>query len=269
MGESVRLDGIRTITLDFGNTLVPVARAALHAVVERTAADATARLGLGDARRFLAVWSEERERQFREEVPLFREVDLPERSVRVLARLRGMASPPADERWDMVAAASLSDQPEVDLIVDSYSAAFVAGIPAPSESRMLLEELHRRGFRLAILSNWPLASTIDRFAAAAGWQPSLDGIFVSQRIGTIKPHPAIFQFVERALEERPDRIAHVGDDWAADVVGSAAAGWRAVYLRDQQGDTALPTSAPGPDFVPDLVLDRLADLPRHLADPSP
>ena len=269
MGESVRLDGIRTITLDFGNTLVPVTRASLHAVVERTAANATARLRLGDAQRFLAVWSEERERQFHEEVPLFREVDLPERAVRVLARLRGMASPPAHERWDMVAAAALSDQAEADLIVESYSTAFVAGIPAPVESRMLLEDLSRRGFRLAILSNWPLASTIDRFAATAGWQPWLDGIFVSQRIGTIKPHPAIFRFVERALDERPDRIAHVGDDRAADVAGSAAAGWRAVYLRDHQADSALPTSTPGPDIVPDLVLDRLSDLARHLADPSP
>ena len=36
------------------------------------------------------VWAEERERQFREEVPLFRETDLGQRIARVLARLRGM-----------------------------------------------------------------------------------------------------------------------------------------------------------------------------------
>ena len=37
-----------------------------------------------------AAWAEERERQFREEVPQFREVDLALRVVRILARLRGM-----------------------------------------------------------------------------------------------------------------------------------------------------------------------------------
>ena len=53
---------------------------------------------------FLRVWAEERERQFREEVPRFREVDLAEHLVRIYARLRGgMSPPPAAERWDMAA----------------------------------------------------------------------------------------------------------------------------------------------------------------------
>ena len=50
----------------------------------------------------------------------------------------------------------------------------------------------RSRYRLAILSNWPLAATIDRYAEAAGWAPHLAAIVVSQRVGAIKPHPAIF-----------------------------------------------------------------------------
>ena len=53
------------------------------------------RLGPFELDAFLAIWAEERARQFREEVPQFREVDLADRFVRVLARLRGM--PPPDE----------------------------------------------------------------------------------------------------------------------------------------------------------------------------
>jgi FMN phosphatase YigB (HAD superfamily) len=62
------------------------------------------------------------------------------------------------------------------------------------------------------------------------------------------------------------RILHVGDDWAADVVGAHDAGWRIAYLRDRQGDTPLPTSQPGDHLgsgakiVPDLVIDELSDL---------
>jgi HAD superfamily hydrolase (TIGR01509 family) len=264
-----RLAGIRAITLDFGNTLVPVGRAALRSVVERTAADATRQLDLGDTPSFLAAWDEERDRQFREEVPAFREIDLPSRAIRILARLRGMPPPPPEGRWADGAAASLSAPAEVEAVVDAYSRAFVAGIPAPPGSRAVLAELHGRGFRVAILSNWPLAATIDRFADEAGWTPLLSGIYVSQRIGVIKPHPAIFSFAERGLGIAPAAILHVGDDWAADVVGAVEAGWRAAYLRGQQGDTPLPTSARDGRVLADLELDRLVDLPDHLGDPSP
>jgi HAD superfamily hydrolase (TIGR01509 family) len=269
MASAVRLRGIRAITLDFGNTLVPVGRTALRAVVERTAAEATHLLDLGHPASFQVAWDEERDRQLREEVPAFREIDLPSRAIRILARLRGMSPPPPAVHWDDAAAAALSAPAEVDVVVDAYSRAFVATIPAPPGSRAVLAELHGRGFLLAILSNWPLAATIDRFADEAGWTPLLSGIYVSQRIGIIKPHPAIFRFVEGELGISPAAILHVGDDWAADVVGAVEAGWRVAYLRGHQGDTPLPTSARDGRVVADLELDRLADLPDHLGDPSP
>ncbi len=263
----MRLSGIRAVTLDFGNTLVPIGRSALHEVVDRTARAACADLDLGDPAEFLATWSEERARQFREEVPLSREVDLSQRAVRVLARLRGLTPPPADERWDDDAAHGRSTQAEVEAIVDAYSGAFVALLKAPKESGNLIERLRVRGFLVAILSNWPLAATIDRFAAAAGWTPSLAGIFVSQRIGTIKPHPAIFEHARAALGVEARSIIHVGDDWVADIEGAMGAGWRAAYLVDHQADTPLPTSARAVGVAPDLELDRLADLDACLADP--
>src|SRR5262249_51830679 len=114
---------ITTITLDFGNTLVPVPAAGLREVVRRTAAAMAKRLGRFDRDVVLTDWVEERERQFREEVPQFREVDLSERIVRVLARLRGMAPPAPDLRWDDAAAAAYSDPAEVAWAVEVYSRA--------------------------------------------------------------------------------------------------------------------------------------------------
>ena len=84
---------------------MPVSRAALRQVVELTADAMCARWPDLDRAAFLAAWAEERDRQFREEVPQFREVDLAERLVRVLARLRGMAPPAPGERWDQASAA--------------------------------------------------------------------------------------------------------------------------------------------------------------------
>ena len=264
---------VAAITIDFGNTLVRVDRAGLRDVVEETS-DVLERHGLvGDRPAFLAAWSEERDRQFREEVPELREVDIAQRAVRVLARLRGMEPPPADGRWDDSAASELVAPPEVETIVDAYSSAFIRGMAPVADAAATLERLAARGFALAILSNWPLALTVDRFAEAQGWTRHLRAIVVSQRVGTIKPHPSIFRAAEAQLGFAGDaraRILHVGDDWAADVVGAARAGWRTAYLRNRQLDTPLPTSEPGDELsvdaavVPDLVIDELSELDERV-----
>ena len=259
---------LAVITFDFGNTLVPVDRSALEAVVGALADAAAARFGV-DLSAFLAAWGEERARQFREEVPRFRETDLAVRLRRVLARLRGMAAPAAEETWDDAAAAGWSTTAEIDLGIDIYSRAFVAGLPPDPAVGAMLARLAPR-YRLGILSNWPLAATIDRYAQAAGWTPHLAAIVVSERVGAIKPHPAIFRAAEAALAAAgeppldPASILHVGDDWAADVVGGARAGWRVAYLRVRPPDSPLPGSEPDDGAEPDLVLDRLADLEAAL-----
>ena len=91
---------VAAITLDFGNTLVRVDRPGLWDVVDATAVQLAGRRIVDDQEAFVRTWAEERDRQFREEVPQFREVDIPQRAVRVLARLRGMAAPPPEDRWD-------------------------------------------------------------------------------------------------------------------------------------------------------------------------
>lgn len=260
---------VAAITIDFGNTLVRVDRQGLRAVVEHTG-DALLEQGIVEDRAgFMAAWGEERERQFREDIPEFREPDIERRAIRVLARLRGFGPPPVDERWDDLAASALVEQGEVDAVADAYSGEFVGRMHPVSDATETLARLSERGFALAILSNWPLAATIDRFAAAQGWLSFLRSIVVSQRVGWIKPHPEIFLAAEAALgitEGSGGAILHVGDDWAADVVGASQAGWRAAYLRGRQIDTPLPTSEPGDGLgaggavAPDLEIDELAEL---------
>ncbi len=256
---------IEAITLDFGNTLVPVPAAGLRVVVAETARSMAARLGPFDADEVLRLWGEERERQFREEVPQFREVDLAQRVARILARLRGMPPPASEARWDDAAAAALSDPGEVAWVLDVYSRGFVAALPPVPGASALLARLALQ-YRLAILSNWPLAVTIDRYVEAAGWAPHLAAVVVSQRVGTIKPHPAIFAAARAALGNPPTgAILHVGDDWAADVVGAKGAGWLAAYLASRPGDSPLPGSGRGDTVVADVELATLSDLEPALA----
>lgn len=266
---------VTAITLDFGNTLVRVDRPGLRDVVDETA-DGLIGQGIAlDRAAFVAAWGEERDRQFREAVPQLRETDIELRAVRVLARLRGTAAPPENVQWDDVAAATLVEPGEVAIVLDTYSAAFLRCMVPVEDAGATLQQLAGRGFALAILSNWPLAITIDRYAEAQGWLPYLRAIVVSQRVGVIKPHPQMFRAAEHDLGLAPGAaILHVGDDWAADIVGASSAGWRTAYLRDRQADTPLPTSnrddagANGsgePPIVPDLEIDELAELDALVA----
>ena len=255
---------LHAISFDFGNTLVPVRHESLRAVVVETARQVCERCGPFSQEKFLSIWAEERDRQFAEEVPEFREVDLDQRLIRVLARLRGYVAPPRDRRWDDVEAARLSDADEIAWAVDVYSRAFVERISAPAAVGPLLQRLAGR-YRLAVLSNWPVAATIDRFVEAAGWNQWLAGVVVSQRVGTIKPHPEIFRVTAALLTAAPSEILHVGDDWAADVVGAKESGWRAAYLHTPDGASPLPASSRDDRVRADLELDALADLEAALA----
>lgn len=257
--------GIRGVTFDFGNTLVPVDRAALDGVVARTAAVVAERCGLGDPAAFVAVWAEERERQFREALPAFREVDIGERTIRVVARLRGMPRPATSEAWDDLAAAARVAPEEVAFTTATYSAIFVETMPPDPHAGPVLERLARTGRVLAILSNWPLAATVDRYAEVAGWLPWLSAIVVSQRVGTIKPQAGMFEHAATALGLGPASLLHVGDDWAADVVGAKEAGWRAAHLLGRPADSPLPDSLPTVEVAADLVILSLRDLADALA----
>ena len=261
----VTVEGVEAITFDFGNTLVPVSRAALERVVALTADAVCGRWADLDRERFLVAWAEERDRQFLEEVPQFREVDLAQRLVRVFARLRGSATPHRGDPWDDADAGQWSEPSDVEWAVERYSRAFVDGLPPDPAAARLLAVLSAE-HELAILSNWPLAATIDRYAEAHGWLSSLRAIVVSQRVGTIKPHPAIFAVARAELGNPPPAaILHVGDDWAADVVGAAAVGWRTAWIANRPGDSPLPSSERDGALEPDILLTGLGDLEEEFA----
>ncbi len=239
---------ISVISFDFGNTLVPVPAAGLRAVVETMAERVAGPLGV-DRRAFLAAWREERDRQFREDVPRFREADMTIRLARVLARQRGMVPPVDGVPWDDRAAATWSTAGEISCGLEAYARAFVDGLPPDPAHEPLLARLATR-FQLAVVSNWPLARSIDVYLEAAGWTRHFAAIAVSQRTGTIKPDPGIFRAAEGALATAarargmapplPGTILHVGDDWAADVVGASRVGWRAAWLRTRPVEFAAP-----------------------------
>lgn len=100
------------------------------------------------------------------------------------------------------------------------------------------------------------ADTEDLRARLAPW---VDDYFPSCRIGYAKPDPRAFRSVAERYGVPLTRMVHIGDDWACDVVGAAAAGPRAIWI---SGDRAVPDQ----EFVRDqavLVANDLATAVRH------
>ena len=257
---------LRAITLDFGNTLVPVPDGALRAVVEATAeAIATAR----------AVRPGERPGEPGPRSASGSSARRCRCSARWTSTSGWRGSSPGCEgcrprrrtgAGTTRPSRSLSDAAERGLGRRGLLARRSSTPATRRRSRARCSSASPRGTDLAILSNWPLASTIDRYVEAAGWTPYLPAIVVSQRVGTIKPHPAIFAAARAALGDPPP-IGHPprrrrlgggrrrGEARPAGVPRTSATG-RAT--RRSPGASATIASSP------DLELDRLDDLEAAL-----
>ena len=257
------MNDLQGITFDFGNTLVPFPPGSTTDVLGLTAARLAPVLRVGEAE-FVQAWAEERGRQFATEVPLGLEADSEVRAARVLARLRGCPAPPQDEPWAAVDPFGYVESGELEAVIETYAGFFVATTAVPPAIEPMLARLAGR-FRLGIVSNWPLAVAIERFVEAAGWSTHLRAVVVSQRVGAIKPLPAIFEAAARdlGLPSGPS-ILHVGDDAGADVAGAHGVGWLAALVRFKPLGSPLPTAPPAPGEHPDITIDTVLDLETEL-----
>jgi putative hydrolase of the HAD superfamily len=100
--------------------------------------------------------------------------------------------------------------------------------PDPEAPRVV-EELRRRGLRLAVISNTEDGRLADALAAA-GFADQFDLLVDSHLVGVSKPDAAIFRHALERLGVEPHEAAFVGDSYAHDALAARAAGLRAVLL---------------------------------------
>jgi HAD superfamily hydrolase (TIGR01509 family) len=126
-------------------------------------------------------------------------------------------------------------------------------IPLPG-ARETLQNLQRRGIRIAVLSNgWnPLQIRKARRAGFAGT------VIASADIGVQKPEALAFDALVEALGTPRERTWYVGDSATVDIEGAAAAGLRTVWI--DADELPYPPQAIRPDYR----IGYLADLPALL-----
>jgi putative hydrolase of the HAD superfamily len=91
-----------------------------------------------------------------------------------------------------------------------------------------MERWHRRGLRLAVVSNFD--RRLHPLLRDLGLVPFLDRVIVSSEVGAAKPSALPFQRALEALELQPHQVWHVGDQ-PEDVEGASRAGVRCLRLR--------------------------------------
>ncbi|MBV9383417.1 MAG: HAD family hydrolase [Streptosporangiaceae bacterium] len=146
-----------------------------------------------------------------------------------------------------------------DGFLASYFAAWDAHTLTDPDAAPLLRELRDRGIKVGVLSNtmWP-RSAHERVFARDAVIDLIDGAVYSSEIPWVKPHPEAFRAAMRAVGEAdPAACVFVGDRPYDDIYGAKSAGMRAVL----KPNTGVP---PFDGAVPDAVITRLAELPRHL-----
>jgi putative hydrolase of the HAD superfamily len=131
-------------------------------------------------------------------------------------------------------------------------------VPLPG-ARAALERLAQAGLRLGVLANQPASARED--LARAGLAPLLDGVWLSEDTGLLKPDPAFFRLALDAWGLPPARVAYVGDRPDNDVGPARALGMHAVRLRF--GPHAVQRAA-GPHEEADHDAATLADAAEHL-----
>ena len=95
-----------------------------------------------------------------------------------------------------------------------------------------LRGLKRRGFRLAVVSNWD--ATLENLFRGMSLLPYFDEIVSSAVVGCRKPGKAIFDIALERMGACPSEVVHVGDLPEADGDGATGAGIRPIII-DRKG----------------------------------
>jgi putative hydrolase of the HAD superfamily len=90
----------------------------------------------------------------------------------------------------------------------------------------VLEDLKKRGFKLAVLSDFPVNTKLAYLDLEGFWDCAL----ASEEAGYLKPNPEPFMLLAECLDLRPEQILYVGNSYEYDIVGANKAGMKTGYF---------------------------------------
>jgi len=203
-------------------------------------------------------------RPFAPGVPLAQFVDALQWSWQEAERLRGEShrEVAAPERLNLLIGRLGLDvsrlAPEaLPVLLSTHMRELSKAVVFPPHHGPLLDRL-RRGYRLAVVSNFDYTPTARGILEREGIAHCFEHVVVSDEVGWRKPKPLIFETALARLGVRAGEALYVGDRPDLDVAGAHGAGMHAVWINREA--SALPAGIGPPQFE----IRDLAELTRIL-----
>jgi putative hydrolase of the HAD superfamily len=175
---------------------------------------------------------------------------------------QGWGLPPAALLCDTLDALAVSLLPQVYAqVLRRWETTHVASPPPMVPGAIeTLRALRRSGLAIGLISDTGTTPGVvmRQFMVQLGLRPLFDWLTFSNETGVSKARPQAFLLTLRALGVAPQEALHVGDTPTADVAGAHSVGMAAaltIEVHDKRRGGERP----------ELVLERLAALPRALA----
>jgi HAD superfamily hydrolase (TIGR01662 family) len=126
------------------------------------------------------------------------------------------------------------------------------------ETKEVLLELFRRGYRLGLVSNTVSSLEVPQALAELELTGCFETVILSCVVGMRKPDPAILLEAARRMGVKPENCVYIGDRLDRDVEASQKAGFANVIIKRNQD--FLMHQAKYPKHVADHYVDNLKEL---------
>ena len=127
------------------------------------------------------------------------------------------------------------------------------------ETKEIVLELFRRGYRLGLVSNTVSSVETPRLLESLEITGCFETVVLSCVVGMRKPDPAILLEAARRMEIDPGKCVYIGNLLHRDVLPSREAGFaKVIILRDPENFTAH--QAKYPELIADAYVDNLSEL---------
>ncbi len=131
------------------------------------------------------------------------------------------------------------------------------------EAQAVLEALHERGFRLAIISNIISRRLVPFLLVEYGIAHYFDPVVTSSNLGWRKPNKRIFHEATRLMGLPPAACAYAGDTISRDVIGARRAGYGLAIQIESFLTTQIDHGTD--DVRPDAVVHDLMEIVELVA----
>ena len=106
-----------------------------------------------------------------------------------------------------------------------------------------LIEIKKAGYKMGILSDFPLVNKLEYLKISHFW----DAALCSEELGVIKPHRLPFDELSKAMSLPPEKIIYVGNSHPYDVAGASRVGMKTAWIRSPLSP-GKGSKIPKPDF---------------------